>query len=144
MVTSMRSSAFSSRIGEVVANNELDEQFVAQQKERLQDLKGELLRIQRGMEEDEQDRGESEGDTQADSGDISQSIFDREMDATIGGQVGRRLEDVQRALEKIEEGTYGISDESGESISQGRLEAMPEAIRTVDEQQRFERERRPT
>jgi len=127
-----------------MANNELDEQFVAQQKDKLQELQEELLRIQRGMEEDEEDRGEAEGDTQMDSGDLSQSIFDREMDATIGGQVYRRLEDVQRALEKIEEGTYGLSDESGETIPQGRLEAMPEAIRTVEEQQRFERERRPT
>ena len=121
-----------------MANNELDSQFIAQQKERLQEIRDELSRIQRGMEEDEQDRGESEGDTQADSGDISQSIFDREMDATIGEQVDRRLEDVQRALEKIEEGTYGFSDESGEAIPKGRLEAMPEAIRTVGEQQRFE------
>jgi len=120
-----------------MANSDLDEQFVSQQRERLQEVREELLRIQRGMEEDEQDRGESEGDTQTDSGDISQSIFDREMDATIGGQVGKRLEDVERALEKIGEGTYGLSDESGESIPQGRLEAMPEAIRTVEEQQRL-------
>ncbi len=126
-----------------MTNNELDEKFVAQQKERLQELKEELLRIQRGMEEDKQDRGESEGDTQPDSGDMSQGMFDREMDATIGGQAERRVEEVERALEKIEEGTYGLSDESGEPIPRGRLEAAPEAIRTVEEQQRFERERRP-
>ena len=126
-----------------MSNNELDEKFVAQQKERLQELKEELLRIQRGMEEDEQDRGETEGDTQPDSGDMSQGIFDREMDATIGGQAERRMEDVERALAKIEEGTYGLSDESSEPIPRGRLEAMPEAIRTVEEQQGFEKERRP-
>jgi len=126
-----------------LSNNELDEKFVAQQKERLQELKEELLRIQRGMEEDEQDRGETEGDTQPDSGDMSQGIFDREMDATIGGQAERRMEDVERALAKIEEGTYGLSDESSEPIPRGRLEAMPEAIRTVEEQQGFEKERRP-
>lgn len=127
-----------------MANNELDDRFVARQKEQLQGLKEELLRIRRGMEEDEQDRGESEGDTQTDSADMSQEMFTREMDATIGGQVGRRLEDVERALEKIGDGTYGLSVESGEPIPRGRLEAMPEAIRTVEEQQRFERERRPT
>jgi DnaK suppressor protein len=126
-----------------LTNKELDENFVAHQKERLQDLKEELLRMQRGMQEDERDRGESEGDTQPDSGDMSQNMFDREMDATIEGQTERRLEDVERALEKIEEGTYGLSDESGEPIPKGRLEAAPEAIRTVEEQQRFERERRP-
>ena len=65
------------------------------------------------------------------------------MDATIGQQAERRLEDVERALQKIEEGTYGLSDESGERIPQGRLEAAPEALRTVNEQQEYERERRP-
>ena len=126
-----------------MTDSELDERFVAQQKERLQELKEELLRIRRGVEEDERDRGESEGDTQPDSGDMSQGMFDREMDATIGGQTARRLEDVERALAKIEDGTYGLSDESGAPIPRGRLEAAPEAIRTVEEQQRFERERRP-
>ncbi|MBX6762268.1 MAG: TraR/DksA C4-type zinc finger protein [Rubrobacteraceae bacterium] len=70
-------------------------------------------------------------------------MFDREMDATIGGRAARRLEDVERALEKIEEGTYGICDDTGRPIPRGRLEAMPEAIRTVEAQERFERERRP-
>ena len=59
---------------------------------------------------------------------MSQDMFNREMDATIGEQVERRLGDVERALQKIEEGTYGLSDESGEPIPRGRLEAVPEAI----------------
>ncbi len=127
-----------------MANTELDEAFVAQQKERLLGLRDELSRIQRGMEGDIQNRGEDEGDmTEHDSGDMSQQMFTREMDATIGEQAGRRLQDVERALAKIEEGTYGLSDESGEPIARGRLEAAPEAIRTVNEQQDFERERRP-
>ena len=127
-----------------MANTELDDRFVAEQKERLLGLRDELSRIQRGMEGDIQNRREDEGDmTEHDSGDMSQQMFSREMDATIGEQAGRRLEDVNRALEKIEEGTYGLSDESGAPIARGRLEAAPEAIRTVDEQQDFERERRP-
>ena len=127
-----------------MANTELDEAFVAQQKERLVELRDELSRIQRGMEGDIQNRGEDEGDmTEHDSGDMSQQMFTRGMDATIGEQAGRRLQDVERALAKIEEGTYGLSDESGEPIARGRLEAAPEAIRTVNEQRDFERERRP-
>ncbi len=127
-----------------MANTELDKDFIAQQRERLLELRDELSRIQRGMEGDVQNRGEAEGDmTEHDSGDMSQQMFSREMDATIGEQAGRRLGDVERALEKIEEGTYGLSDESGEAIARGRLEAAPEALRTVEEQQDFERERRP-
>jgi DnaK suppressor protein len=127
----------------MVANSELNERFIAQQKGRLQNLKEELLRIRTGMSADERQRAENEGDTQLDSGDMSQDMFTREMDATIGQQVELRLGDIDRALQKIEEGTYGLSDVSGEPIPRGRLEAMPEAIRTVEEQQRFERERRP-
>jgi DnaK suppressor protein len=128
----------------MTTNNELDENFVAQQKERLEGLREELLRVLRGAEEDERTRGENEGDfTEHDSGDMSRDIYDREVDATIAEQVQQRIEIVDRALQKVEEGTYGLSDISGEPIPRGRLEAVPEAIRTVEEQQRFERERRP-
>jgi DnaK suppressor protein len=126
-----------------LSDQELDQQFVESQRERLLGLRDELVRIKEGMADDERDLGEAEGDTQFDSGDLSQDIFTREMDASIGEQVRRRLREVDRALHKIEEGTYGLSDESGESIPRGRLQAVPEAIRTVEEQQRFEQERRP-
>jgi DnaK suppressor protein len=127
----------------MATSNELDEKFIARQRDRLENLKEELLRIRDGMSADERERAENEGDTQLDSGDMSQDMFAREMDATIGEQVERRLADVDRALQKIEEGTYGICDDTGEPIPRGRLEAVPEAIRTVGAQQRYERERRP-
>ena len=126
-----------------MADQELDQQFVESQRERLVGLRDELVRIRDGMSADEKDLGETEGETTLDSGDLSQDMFTREMDASIGEQVQRRLGEVDRALQKLEEGTYGLSDDSGESIPRGRLEAVPEAIRTVEEQQRFEQERRP-
>jgi DnaK suppressor protein len=128
----------------MATNTELDDNFIAKQKERLQSLREGLLRIMGAAEEDEHLRTEQEADfTEHDSGDMSRDIFDREIDATIVEQVEHRLEIVERALQKIEEGTYGLSDVSGEPIPRGRLEAVPEAIRTVEEQQRFERERHP-
>jgi DnaK suppressor protein len=120
-----------------LANIELDQEFIERQRQRLQDLKTELERVRDGLQEDERFRAEEEEDfTQHDSGDMSQSLFTREVDATVERQVERRLEHVERALQKIEEGTYGLSDDSGEPIPRGRLEAVPEAIRTVEEQQR--------
>ncbi|MGB3632691.1 MAG: TraR/DksA C4-type zinc finger protein [Rubrobacteraceae bacterium] len=126
-----------------MANNGLDKDFIAQQKERLQDLKEELVQMRRGMEEDERDRSQDEQDGELDSGDMSQQIFSREMDASIGEQLEHRSGYMDRALKKIEEGSYGICDDTGEEIAKGRLEAVPEAIRTVEAQQSFERERRP-
>ena len=120
-----------------MANTALGQEFVQQQRQRLEELREELVRLRGGLEEDQRDRGEDEGDlTENDSGDMSQSLFTREVDATVEEQVERRLQHVERALQKIEEGTYGLSDDSGEPIPRGRLEAAPEAIRTVDEQQR--------
>ncbi|HEX6709998.1 MAG TPA: TraR/DksA C4-type zinc finger protein [Rubrobacter sp.] len=127
-----------------MANSALDQDFVDSQKRRLIDLKGELQRVRDGLEEDQRELEDQEEDlTEHDAGDMSQSVFDREMDATVEGQIDRRLQDVERALQKVEDGTYGICDDTGEEIPKGRLEAVPEAIRTVEAQERFERERRP-
>jgi DnaK suppressor protein len=46
---------------------------------------------------------------------------------------------IHRALERLDNGTYGISVESGEPIPDGRLEAVPWAERTADEEDRFRR-----
>jgi DnaK suppressor protein len=125
-----------------LANNELDKEFVDKQRERLEELRGELARMVEGLEEDQQDRAESEGDmTENDSGDMSRSLFARELDAGVEQTVERRLRNVERALQKIEEGTYGICDATGEPISKGRLEAVPEALYTLEAQERQERPR---
>jgi DnaK suppressor protein len=127
-----------------LATDALDQEFIDAQKQRLIDLKGELGGVRDGLGEDEQElEGQGDDFTETDSGDMSQSIFDREMDASVREQIDRRLKDVERALQKVEEGTYGVCDDTGENIPRGRLEAVPEAIRTVEAQQRFETERRP-
>ena len=89
-----------------MANNDLDQEFIARQRQRLQDLKADLERVRDGLEEDQRFRAEEEEDfTQHDSGDMSHSLFTREVDATVEQQVGRRLENVERALQKIDEGS---------------------------------------
>ena len=127
-----------------MAKSELDREFVEKQRERLQGLRTELLEMVEGLEEDQRFRAEEEEDfTEHDSGDMSQSLFTREMDATVEQTLEKRLQYVERALQKIEEGTYGICDDTGEPIPKERLEAVPEAIYTLEAQQRRERERRP-
>lgn len=127
-----------------MANEVLDHDFIESQRRRLIDLRGELGGVRDDLSEDEQElEGQGNDFTETDSGDMGQSIFEREMDASVGEQIERRLKEVERALQKVEEGTYGVCDDTGETIPKGRLEAVPEAIRTVDAQQRFETERRP-
>ena len=127
-----------------MSNSDLDQDFLDNQRRRLVDLKGELERLRDGLEEDQRQLEDQEDDlSEHDSGDMSHSIFDRELDATVEQTAEKRLHYVERALQKIEEGTYGVCEDTGEEIPKGRLEAVPEAIRTVEAQQRFELERRP-
>jgi len=127
----------------VMANGDLDQEFVERQKQRLLDRKAELEQMRGDAQEVATERSQEQQDYQPDSGDASQYIYEREVDATLGQQFDRQLEDVNRALTKVEEGTYGLSDDTGEPIPIGRLEAIPEAIYTVEGQERRERERRP-
>jgi len=127
-----------------MANEVLDQDFIDDQRRRLIDLRNELSGVRDGLDEDQRElEGQGNDFAETDSGDMSQSIFDREMDASVGEQIGSRIGEVERALQKIEDGTYGVCEDTGESIPKGRLEAVPEAIRTVEAQQRFETERRP-
>jgi DnaK suppressor protein len=130
--------------GVTMADGVLDRDFIENQRQRLIDLRDELGGVRDGLDEDQRElEGQGDDFEETDSGDMSQSIFDREMDASVGEQIERRLGEIERALEKMEEGTYGVCDDTGEEIPKGRLEAVPEAVRTVEAQQRFERERRP-
>jgi DnaK suppressor protein len=61
-----------------------------------------------------------------------------ERERNLFGRDIARLSRLKRALQKIDEGTYGLSDVSGEPIPEERLEAMPDAINTLAEQSRIE------
>lgn len=52
------------------------------------------------------------------------------------------LSKIQEALQRIEEGSYGYCEETGEPIGIKRLEARPVATLTVEAQERHERKER--
>ena len=58
---------------------------------------------------------------------------------TTGRIADGLLRQIDRALEKINEGTYGVCDVSGEEIPIKRLEAVPYAVMTVKSQERWEK-----
>lgn len=66
--------------------------------------------------------------------DKAQDAIQREVDQAMHDVDARRLRNIDRALQKIEQGTYGLSDASGKPIPRERLEATPEAILTVQEE----------
>ena len=65
--------------------------------------------------------------------------FDRKISLEVTSQEFSILRQIERALEKINEGSYGICDISGEEIPKARLDAMPYATTTVKAQEKLER-----
>ena len=73
-------------------------------------------------------------DSPEDSGDQAADLERAETDEGLRQDLRSTLEAIQRAEARLEEGTYGVSVISGEPIPDGRLEAIPWADRTVEEE----------
>lgn len=78
----------------------------------------------------------SEVDTATAAEDDAEVIEEETVDRALEAQLRGELEAIERAEQRLEEGTYGFSVESGEPIPAGRLEAVPWAERTAEEQER--------
>lgn len=65
--------------------------------------------------------------------------FDRTISLEVTSQEYNILKYIDRALEKIEDGTYGICDITGDEIPRGRLEAVPYATTTAKAQEMLEK-----
>jgi len=75
----------------------------------------------------------------SDYGDAAFDLQERERDSGRIEELRAELAAVARAERRLTEGTYGLSVESGEPISDARLSRLPAAERTAEEQRRFER-----
>ena len=87
-------------------------------------------------------RDEGQGDELADydqhPGDQGTETFEQELDETKIAILDQERSLVEQALERLAEGKYGICVDCGKEIPAERLKAMPEAIRCVEDQRRFE------
>jgi RNA polymerase-binding protein DksA len=72
-------------------------------------------------------------------GDIATVTFDREMDYTLEDNEEAKLAAIEAALERIEQGTYGLCQNCGNPIAEERLEALPYAELCIDCKRRSER-----
>jgi RNA polymerase-binding transcription factor len=104
-------------------------------------LRRERERIERALAEQ---GGASNGElTTVDQhlGDQGSELYEDEFEAGLRERLLNELAAVERAEARVDDGTYGLSVESGEPISDERLEAIPTAERTAEEQARYERRR---
>jgi RNA polymerase-binding transcription factor DksA len=76
--------------------------------------------------------------------DLGTETFNRERDLSILEHIDAELADVEHALRRLDEGTYGTCEACGRPIGDERLEAMPAARFCLDDQSVAEREARAT
>jgi DnaK suppressor protein len=119
----------------------LSESFLAAQRERLLTLRKQLISTGDAAGVDEGELQASAGGEPQDSGDDAERFARQDEDEALLAHNEGRLPQVDRALEKLDEGTYGISDGNGEHIEKARLEAIPETIYTMAEMEAKERQR---
>ena len=72
--------------------------------------------------------------------DVGTETFEREKDLSILEQIEAELADVEHALRRIDDGTYGTCEFDGKPIPEERLEAMPAARFCVEHQAEAERD----
>jgi DnaK suppressor protein len=114
--------------------SQLDQAFLDKQRRQLVKLRKQILAVKQG-EEREEDSANAEANNQAhEYEDDAQKLTTLELQGNLSTAHDARLSNIERALQKIDEGSYGLSELSGARIPVERLEASPEALYTLDEQ----------
>ena len=107
-------------------------------KKRLKEMHAQMTHLIRDTTEDVKSADETKGYSQHQA-DEGTDDFNRTVTLEVTNKEFGILRQIERALDKIEEGTYGICDLSGEEIPIARLEAIPYAAMTVKSQEKFEK-----
>jgi DnaK suppressor protein len=100
----------------------------------------ELLRAERaGIEHALAGRAHADTGEEADDldpGNLASELYQDELDEGLAADLREELAAVERAEARLAAGTYGLSIESGKPIPDERLEALPTAERTIEEEKR--------
>ena len=99
--------------------------LLAQERERIERSLARLRHEDTGEPADEKDPGN-----------LASELYQDELDEGLADDLREELAAVERAEARLAAGTYGLSIESGKPIPDERLEALPTAERTVEEEAR--------
>jgi DnaK suppressor protein len=123
----------------------LDKKALAQIRKTLEDQRNDLLRQQMELEESSFDSTQSdlsgEMGFDEDFADAGTATFDRERDLSIRNNIQDLVDQISRAIGRIDEGTYGSCERCGRPIDAARLKALPHALLCMDCKRREERAR---
>ena len=98
----------------------LDKSFIERQRQRLTKLRDELADATQGKEAEEKDINSQSSGQAVEYEDDAQRLATLELDGNLVARNAQRLAQVDRALEKIAEGTYGLSDASDPMLYRGK------------------------
>jgi DnaK suppressor protein len=122
-------------------NARFDHAFLEAKRRQLTELKAALQGTRASAASEEAQVNDEAGGEAREYGDDAQKLVTLELEGSLEARDTQRLVNVERALRKIDEGSYGLSDQSGEPIPVARLNAAPEAIYTLAEQEAFDKKR---
>jgi RNA polymerase-binding protein DksA len=98
-------------------------------KKEIRDAEQEIVGLLR-------DGGDGAGNDQAD---VGSTTLERDHEMSLANNARDMLDQIERALARIEDGTYGICESCGNAIGKGRLQAFPRATLCVSCKEREER-----
>jgi RNA polymerase-binding transcription factor DksA len=121
----------------ITPSEHFDADFLEQQRAALRELRAEQLGQAERLEGEaaslmeEQETGDVQFDEESGEGDTI--AVERERDLALSAQARQIIADIDAALTRIADGTYGYSSVSGLPIPRERLEALPWATALVEE-----------
>jgi len=102
----------------------------------FQTVKAELLQLRaellKGVSDSYETCRELGQDGVADIGDMSANAYSRDMLFNLSETQRQRIRDIDAALERIEQGEYGVCQHCGEAIAPRRLEVRPFSRYCID------------
>jgi DnaK suppressor protein len=123
----------------------LDRKALAAIRGTLESERADLLRQQTELEADSFDATQSdmtgEVGLDEDFADAGTATFDRERDLSIRNNISDLIDQITRAIRRIDDGSYGTCERCGRPIDAARLKALPHALLCMDCKRREERAR---
>jgi len=120
-------------MGTLLGMSEVDEGAARERLERERDRVGSLIEGLRNEGLDEEEAANSGDITHYDQhpADQGSEVFEREKDLAILEGLENDLAEIEAALQRLDDGTYGVDEVTGQPIDPERLEAFPTARTNV-------------
>ncbi|WP_349408268.1 TraR/DksA family transcriptional regulator [Pseudalkalibacillus sp. SCS-8] len=113
---------------------------------QLEEFKSKLEEMKKDVLKRDKHRDESVDEDESRSlenhmGDAATAEYEHEKELTLKESDEELLDEINQALQRIENGTYGKCVDTGEEISYERLKAVPYAKRTIDAQRKYDKKK---